>query len=357
MTMNMQRTIGNSIRLRRTITDLGRIDSSLSGILSPGYAPDEVDRHIHTLFQQDYEEFLRPFPLTRGSIDHWIDLLRTFMPESHQRFDAPFRILDVGSGGGTTVFPLLELYPSAEIIASDLSLNLLRELHQWHSDHHPNSGRLSLLQLNAENTVFDDAQLDIVMGADVLHHLPDLGKVFEEVGRILKPDGVALFFEGFESGFQLLSLVMQLLIAKNDSLPPGQQMSSEVVAIFRIFMDDLWRRKGTTKNQALLDAIDDKWLFTNTQLRNAVAGSGLELTAIKQVYPPDSLISRMVDHELRRRLHTLAGLPEWARELVVDIERQFSRELLSETLFSGAIQLTKAASDGLSRYGIGGSTP
>ena len=65
----------------------------------------------------------------------------------------------------------------------------------------------------------------------------------------------------------------------------------------------------------------------------------------------------MVDHELRRRLQTFAGLPEWGRELVFDIERQFSRELLSETLFSGAIQLTKAASDGLSGYGIGGSTP
>ena len=268
------------------------------------------------------------------------------MPESHQRFDAPFRILDIGSGGGTTVFPLLELYPSAEIIASDLSLNLLRELHHWHSDHYPNSGRLSLLQLNAENTVFDDAQLDIVMGADVLHHLPDLGKVFEEIGRILKPDGVALFFEGFESGFQVLSLVMQLLIAKNDSLPPEQQMSSKVVAIFRIVMKDLWRRKGTIKDQALLDAIDDKWVFTTTQLRNAVAGSGLELAAIEQLYAPDGLISLMVDHELRRRLHTLAGLPEWPRELVFDIERQFSRELLSETLFSGAIQLTKAASEG-----------
>ena len=42
MTMNMQRTIGNSISLRRTVTDLGRVDSSLSGILSPGYAPDEM---------------------------------------------------------------------------------------------------------------------------------------------------------------------------------------------------------------------------------------------------------------------------------------------------------------------------
>ena len=111
MTMNMQRTIGDSISLRRNITDLGAVDSSLSGIFSPGYAPDEVDRHIHTLFQQDFEEYLRPFPLTRGSIDHWLDLLRSFMPESHRRFDAPLRILDIGSGGGTTVFPLLELYP------------------------------------------------------------------------------------------------------------------------------------------------------------------------------------------------------------------------------------------------------
>ena len=226
MTMNMQRTIGDSISLRRNITDLGAVDSSLSGVFSPGYAPDEVDRHIHTLFQQDFEEYLRPFPLTRGSIDHWLDLLRSFMPESHRRFDAPLRILDIGSGGGTTVFPLLELYPRAEIIASDLSLNLLRELRQWHADHYPDGARLSLLQLNAEDTVFDDAQLDVVMGADVLHHLPELGKVFVEIDRILKPDGVALFFEGFESGFQLLSLVMQLLIAKNDSLPPAQQMNT-----------------------------------------------------------------------------------------------------------------------------------
>lgn len=190
--------------------------------------------------------------------------------------------------------------------------------------------------------MFDDAQLDVVMGADVLHHLPDLAKVFQEIGRILKPGGVALFFEGFESGFQLLSLVMQLLIAKNESMPPTQQMSSDTVSIFRIFMHDLWRRKGSSKNQALLDAIDDKWVFTETQLRNAIAGSSLELAAIKQVYQPEGVIPVMVDHELKRRLQALAGLPQWAQELVFEIQRQFSRELLSETLFSGAIQLTKS---------------
>jgi ubiquinone/menaquinone biosynthesis C-methylase UbiE len=343
MATNTLNTVGNSISLRRTVTDMGQVDGALSGILSPGYTPEEVDRHIHALFQQDYEEYLRPFPLTRGSIDHWIGLLRTFMPAGHQRFDAPFRILDLGSGGGTTIFPLLELYPRADIIASDLSLNLLRELRQWHGAHYPNEGRLYLLQLDAEDTVFEDAQLDIVMGADVLHHLAHLERVFAEVSRILKPGGVALFFEAFESGLQLLSLLMQLLIARNEMMPPAQQMDGGIVATFRIFMDDLWRRRGTTKDQALLDVIDDKWVFTESQIRNTVTGTGLKLAAIKQVYPPDRLISRMVNHELQRRLHSLTELPQWAQELVNDVERQFSSELLSETLFSGAIQLTKAA--------------
>jgi hypothetical protein len=41
----MQTTIGDSIRLRRPVTDLGGVDSNLSRILSPGYAAEEIDLH------------------------------------------------------------------------------------------------------------------------------------------------------------------------------------------------------------------------------------------------------------------------------------------------------------------------
>ena len=144
-----------------------------------------------------------------------------------------------------------------------------------------------------------------------------------------------------ESGCQLLSLIMQLLIAKNDLASPETRINEDIVAGFRVFMHDIWRRKGVSKSQELLDAIDDKWVFTETQLRNAVTDTSLELMAIRQVYEPDGLVSQMVDHELRRRLHSLAMLPQWAQDLVTDLEHQFSRELISETLFSGAIQLRK----------------
>ena len=67
---------------------------------------------MFTPCSRDYEEYLRPFPLTRESIDHWIDLLRTFMPSNGNRQQAPSAILDLGSGGGTSVFPLIGCFPT-----------------------------------------------------------------------------------------------------------------------------------------------------------------------------------------------------------------------------------------------------
>ena len=330
----------HSTRLRRAVRNLGDEDPGLAGILSPGYSTAELDRHIHALFQDNYQDYLRPFPLTRGAIDHWKALIADAMPASHADYQRRLAILDIGSGGGTSVFPLVELFPNAEIIASDLSVNLLRELRQWHEQHYADR-QLWLLQLNAQDTVFEDGQLDLVTGAHVLHHLGDLKGTFAEIHRILKPGGVALFWEPFESGCQMLSLIMQLLIAKNETVPEASRLPGDVVAGFREFMFDIHRRKGSSKSQALLDTIDDKWIFTRTQLEALVEGTGLELTAIRQVASPDGLIVRSVDHELARRLQSPDELPRWARDLVHEIEGQLSREYVSELLFSGVIVLTR----------------
>jgi ubiquinone/menaquinone biosynthesis C-methylase UbiE len=330
----------DSIKLRRLVRDLGDDDPALAGIFSPGYSSEELNRHIHALFQDNYKDYMRPFPLTRGAIDHWKGLIGDAMPASHADSQRRLAILDIGSGEGTSVFPLVELFPNADIMASDLSLNLLRELRQWHRQHYA-SRPLLLLQLNAQNTVFEDAQLDLVTGAHVLHHLGDLRGTFAEIHRILKPGGIALFWEPFESGCQMISLIMQLLIARNETASGDSQLSQDVVAGFREYMSDLHRRNGSAKSEALLDTIDDKWIFTRTQLEALVDGTGLELTAVRQVASPDGLIVQSVEHELARRLQSLDRLPQWARNLVHEIEAQLSREYIAELLFSGVIVLTR----------------
>jgi ubiquinone/menaquinone biosynthesis C-methylase UbiE len=300
-----------------------------------------VDRHIHALFQENYKEYLRPFPLTRPAIDHWKNLIQDALPEGHANDQAQLTVLDVGSGDGLSVFPLIELFPNAEIVASDLSIHLLRDLRSWHQQHYPNHKHLWLLQLNAEDIVFEDSQIDLVTGAFVLHHLRDLVKCLAEIRRVLKPGGVAIFWEGFEGGCQIVSLVMQLLIAKNEAKPRSQRIGDKVIVGFYDFIADVQRRKGECKSPELLDALEDKWLFTQTQIEKDVRKAGFELIAVRSVYSPDALIATMVDHELRRRLHELAGLPRWAQELVAEIDGGFSRELKSEILYGAVVIVRK----------------
>ena len=54
------------------------------------------------------------------------------------------------------------------------------------------SGLISQLQkADAENLPFPDASFDLVYSWGVLHHTPDTARAFREVGRVLRPGGVA----------------------------------------------------------------------------------------------------------------------------------------------------------------------
>src|SRR5208337_3692469 len=123
------------------------------------------------------------------------------------------RILDLGSGGGNTVFALHELYPKARMIASDLSVPLLRIL-KANLERHHEAMSCSIVQMNAEEIVFRDDQMDLVVGGSILHHLFTPEKTLRECYRVLKPGGSAVFFEPFELGNQILALIFKQLIRR-----------------------------------------------------------------------------------------------------------------------------------------------
>jgi len=53
--------------------------------------------------------------------------------------------------------------------------------------------RVETRACDAEDLPFDDAEFDLVLGHAVLHHLPDLGRAFNELRRVLRPGGTVLF--------------------------------------------------------------------------------------------------------------------------------------------------------------------
>src|SRR5439155_21417989 len=120
-------------------------------------------------------------------------------------------VLDIGSGAGNSVLPILELCPHAFVVASDLSIELLALLkgaieEQGHIE------RCALVQLNAEDLDFHAESFDLVVGAAILHHLFAPDETIRRCGTILKRGGFALFFEPFETGNLVLRMIYHSIL-------------------------------------------------------------------------------------------------------------------------------------------------
>ena len=58
---------------------------------------------------------------------------------------------------------------------------------------------------SAEDLPFEDNSFDVVVMDAVLEHIPDVGKAFSEIGRILKPGGVFIGYVAFMETFHEIS--------------------------------------------------------------------------------------------------------------------------------------------------------
>lgn len=113
----------------------------------------------------------------------------------------PARILDIGAGTGRMTRALAERYPNAEVIAVDLSAEMLAQWPQKQSV----LSQLSISKLfrsrrraptpviaDAANLPFDDASMDFVVSNLVLPCC-DPRSFMAEVKRVLAPGGVVMF--------------------------------------------------------------------------------------------------------------------------------------------------------------------
>jgi SAM-dependent methyltransferase len=100
------------------------------------------------------------------------------------------RGLEIGAGTGYFSLNLLQAGVVREAVCTDISPGMLRVLEA--------NARTLGLQVetracDAEDLPFGDAAFDLVLGHAVLHHLPDLGRAFGELRRVLRPGGTVLF--------------------------------------------------------------------------------------------------------------------------------------------------------------------
>lgn len=103
----------------------------------------------------------------------------------------PLEIVDFGSGVGNSVPYIKKYFPNSHLTCLDVSSKSL-DIAQ-----HRFPGFASYQVLEGPNTPFEDNRFDLIFTACVFHHIDhsEHKKIFQELLRILKPNGLFVIFE------------------------------------------------------------------------------------------------------------------------------------------------------------------
>ena len=102
----------------------------------------------------------------------------------------PDYVLDLGCGTGNITASMLKQYPKAQIVALDLSLNMLKKTkHQggWLSK------KPRCICADAESLPFKEDSIDLLISSLMLQWSNDLSAVFNDIRRVVAPNGLLMF--------------------------------------------------------------------------------------------------------------------------------------------------------------------
>ncbi len=103
-------------------------------------------------------------------------------------------ILEIGSGPGEVALEIARRLPGAEIVGVDLAAAMV-ERASARARVEQRDAHVRFQLADAASLPFADGSFDIVVSTLSLHHWSDPAAVFVEVGRVLRPGGVALIYD------------------------------------------------------------------------------------------------------------------------------------------------------------------
>ncbi len=103
--------------------------------------------------------------------------------------DETLKILDIGCGTGnyTDLFQKVTQARHYQVYGIEPSEGMINKARRKNS-------QIIFQQANAEDIPFEDNLFDFIYMTDVIHHIPNIRKMFSEIQRTLKPRGKACIF-------------------------------------------------------------------------------------------------------------------------------------------------------------------
>jgi ubiquinone/menaquinone biosynthesis C-methylase UbiE len=98
------------------------------------------------------------------------------------------KALDIGTGTGWLAIGFAQGLPGVHVVGLDLS-DVVLELARENARERGLSSRVSFEKGDAEDMLFEDDTFDLVISSNTLHLLKNPVRMFDEIQRVLKPDG------------------------------------------------------------------------------------------------------------------------------------------------------------------------
>jgi SAM-dependent methyltransferase len=314
-------------------------DPALNGIQTPESARGAIKVGVTAQFLEHADEYHRNYL----SLDYWRFLLGKAFDRIGDIGD-PALIIDIGSGSGNSVIPLADRFPRANIVATDISPQLLAILRDFlnkrddASKGNGGEGRFALVCVDASGANYRPGVADLAVGAAILHHIFDPAKVLASCHRALKPGGWAIFFEPFEAGNTIVRMTYERILARATS---AEIETGAMRLLERMVADYAVRQRA--KSDPVFLGLDDKWMFTRTYFERIRDQQGwAELVTYALNVCPTMLRNQAEVHLKLGAQLPPSALPDWAWAIIDQTDAAISDDLRQEWAQEAAVMFRKA---------------
>jgi len=249
-------------------------------------------------------------------------------------------VLDIGSGGGSSVFAAARLLPNSHIVGSDISPHLLEKMADFSASSDEFRSRISAYCFDLHAPFFRQDSFDVVVGCAILHHLLDPYAALNNVALALKDGGKLILCEPLEAGNFINATIYDAVITlerQNGASDEGR-LSQLMVTMRR----DLLARLDVPKTKPFTKDLDDKWVFDTTYLSSLAAQLGMKHV---EIFPVMQDLTTVFETSFRALLAESGNsdivLPAYVEDLLREFDAGISSNLKSRFCPVGIIIFTR----------------
>lgn len=267
-----------------------------------------------------------------------LDLLRRAIALNAIPIGEMRTVLDFGSGPGTnTVFPLHLINPELQVVATDISRNLLATLSRLLADH-PQRDRVDIVAWDCMSGGIRPGAFDLVTGASLLHHLMDPRLALKTAYDALKPGGYAFFVDPFDGAGLIRGLYQALLKA---DVGHNQRLREDTVTALQALSLDYEARLAGTEPEHFT-YLEDKWIFSQEWIVEQGRAAGFREVIVRGNQDHDQMYGAYVRMQLRMQAGPEAAeLPDWAGEILDSFDASMTPAARRRMILEATIVMRK----------------